>query len=135
MNDIVSSGGAGDTYAVTGSIWNHVDPWDPNSALGAQIGTDLIVSGNLLSNPSPGNGADLARVLTNPGQIGLMASVVGAYGDGINFTAGGSAANPLVDNVGVSITNFTFPDPIPEPSSAILAMIAAAMMGVVRRRR
>jgi hypothetical protein len=62
-----------------------------------------------------------------------MASVVGAYGDGINFTAGGSAANPLVDNVGVSITNFTFPDAIPEPSSAMLAMIATVMLGWFRR--
>jgi hypothetical protein len=121
---------SGDTWTETGSFWNHVDPWDPNSPLGTKI-ADLNFSGSL-SVPSASN-VDLARVLTNPGQIGLMASVTGPYGDGINVAQGGTAANPLVDNVGVSITNFTFPA-IPEPSSGILAMIAVTALGRYRRR-
>ena len=107
---------SGDTWTETGSFWTHVDPTDPNSALNTKI-TDLNFSGSL-STPSTST-ADLARVLTNPGEVGLMASVTGAYGDGVNTAGGGTAANPLVDNVGVSITNFDVPV-VPEPASLLL---------------
>ena len=118
---------SGDTWTETGSFWNHTDPTDPNSRLGTKI-TDLNVSGSL-SVPSSSN-VDLARVLTNPGEVGLMARVTGAFGDGID-TDGGTPANPLVDNVGVSITNF---DPgVPEPSA--MSLLALGGFALLRYRR
>ena len=115
---------SGDTWTQTGSFWNHTDPTDPNSPLGTKI-TDLNFVGSL---SNPGNSLDL----TTPGQIGLMAHVAEAFGDGINTAAGGTPANPLVDNVGVSITNFCF---IPEPATVVLLALSAFALPVRRRMR
>jgi hypothetical protein len=104
----------GDSFTVNGSFFNHSEPWNPNSALGIEIpGSALSFTGSL-SNPD----ASL-RLLTNPGEIGLMAYTPESFSDGVG--AGGSGANPLVDNVGVSITNFSGPDTqVPEPATMFL---------------
>jgi hypothetical protein len=122
----------GDSYTISGSFFNHVDPGDPNSLLGTQIGSTLMYSGSL---SNPGNALDL----TNPGEIGLMATTPENFSDGVAIN--GTAANPLVDNIGISFTNFSFPDDdvlvpgnnIPEP--ATLAVFGLGLMGMAAARR
>ncbi len=121
----------GDSYTVTGTYYRHSDPTDPDSDLilitTAAFDGSLEWSGSL---SNPGNALDL----TNPGQIGLMAWTPENFNDGI--AAGWTAADPHVDNIGVSITNFTFPGTvIPAPGAIILAMIGTGLVGWVRRRR
>ena len=89
----------GDAYTVNGYFYDHSDPTDPNSLLGGLI-TSLTKSGSL---SSPGNSLDL----TNPGEIGLMATTTESFGDGLG--TGGTGADPRTDNVGVSFTNFQIP--------------------------
>jgi hypothetical protein len=90
----------------------------------------LTYSGSL---SNPGNPLDL----TNPGQIGLMAYTPESFGDGLG--AGGTGADPRTDNLGVSITNFTFPgggNAVPEPATwAMMIMGFGGIGAVVRRRR
>ena len=116
----------GDAYSVTGQFYNHTDATDPNSALGALI-TSLTWAGSL---SNPGNAFDL----TNPGEIGLMAYTPESFSDGLG--AGGTGANPLTDNIGVSITNFTFPGlAVPEPSTWALMILGFGGIGAILRRR
>ncbi len=119
---------SGDTWTETGSFWTHTDPTDPNSPLATKI-TDLNGSGSL-SVPSA-SAVDGTRVLTNPGEVGLYAANYGGLGDGC-CGPGGTPANPLVDNVGVSITNFD-PGVIPEPTT--LSLLALGGMALLLRRR
>jgi hypothetical protein len=88
----------GDAWTVNGTFQNHVDPTNPNSGLVLGPITTLSFTGSL-ANSDP-----TALVLTNPGEIGLMAMA----NEGIS----------LPDNVGVSITNFTFPSGTPRDGSA-----------------
>jgi hypothetical protein len=115
----------GDTWTVNGSFFNHVDPENPNSALGSLI-ANLTFSGSV-SNP------DLASLhLTNPGEIGLMAYTPESFGD--LLAAGGTGANPGVDNMGVSLTNFSN-TPVPEPATMFLGGAGLLLLGYVARRR
>jgi hypothetical protein len=114
---------AGDAWTMNGSFFNHSDPTDPNSALGTLI-TNLDFSGSL-SDPDAS-----IRVLTNPGEVGLMAGTTAGYGDA---AVGGNGANPCVDNIGVSITNFQV---IPEPATiCLLGLGALSLIRSSRRRR
>jgi len=122
---------SGDTWTETGSFWNHSDPTNPNSALGTKI-TDLNLNGSL-SVPSSST-LDLSRVLTNPGEVGLMASNTGGLGDGVDTVHGGTGANPLVDNVGVSITNFGLTQNVAD-GGMTLALLGASLSGVELLRR
>jgi hypothetical protein len=67
---------SGSNVTVTGKLFQHATPSDPNSALGAQIGSTLTFSG-----PRPA-GVDAA------GEIGMAASAFGAMVDSsvANFT-------------------------------------------------
>ncbi|MEX0642813.1 MAG: PEP-CTERM sorting domain-containing protein [Pirellulales bacterium] len=114
----------GDAWTQTGSFWNHTDPTDPNSPLGTKI-TDLNFAGSL---SSPGNLLDL----TNPGEVGLMAHTGEGFGDGCGPAC--NPANPLVDNVGVSITNFD-PGIIPEPSTLVLVLFGSLAIALRRSPR
>ena len=117
---------SGDTWIVNGSFFNHSDPENPNSALGSLI-TSLNFSGSV-SDP------DLASLhLTNPGEIGLMAYTPESFNDGL--ANGGTGANPGVDNIGVSITNFNVPTPVPEPASIFCVGTGLILLGYAARRR
>jgi hypothetical protein len=126
---VMNLSATGDLWSITGSFYGHTDATDPNSALGALLGS-LTYSGSL---SNPGNPLDL----TNPGQIGLMAYTPESFGDGLG--AGGTGADPRTDNLGVSITNFTFPgggNAVPEPATwAMMIMGFGGIGAVVRRRR
>ena len=111
----------GDTWTVNGFFYNHQNTADPNSALAGLI-TSLTFSGSM-SDPDSS-----ARVLSSPGQVGIIAL--------------GNESISLPDNVGVSVTNFDLPGDFtvtattPEPGSLFLlgsGMLAAARYA--RRRR
>ena len=114
----------GDTWYIDGYFYSHLDPTDPNSALVVSPITSLTFSGSL---SSPGNLLDL----TNPGEIGLMAYTPENFNDGV--AGAGTPANPLVDNVGVSITNFTFPTSVPEPG--MLLLLGSGLLGLAGLKR
>ncbi len=115
----------GDSYTVNGFFYNHFDPTDPNSALGTLIG-QLNYTGSLTN---PGNAFDLF----NPGEIGLMAYTAEAFTDGLGN--GGTGANPLTDNIGVSFTNFAVPVTVPEPSTWTMIFFGLGMVGFAAHRR
>lgn len=104
----------GDAWTMNGTFQNHLVGTDPTSGLGSVI-TNLSYTGSL-SDPDTS-----PRVLTNPGEIGLMAM--------------GNEGISLPDNVGVSFTNLEI---VPEPSSIALVGIALGMgilTAVSRRKR
>jgi hypothetical protein len=115
----------GDSWTVNGYFYNHSDPTNPNSVLGSQI-TSLTFTGSL-SDPDAS-----ARVLTNPGEVGLMAMTPENFNDGV--AAGWTGADPHVDNVGVSITNFDIPNVVPVPGAALLGMLGLSCAGWRLRR-
>lgn len=107
----------GDAFTVVGRFYNHSTPADPTSGLGSLI-TTLTFTGLL----NPENIPVLAnRVLTNPGEIGLIAM--------------GNESISLPDNVGVSITNFDGGTPVPEPVTMFLGGTGLILLGYAARRR
>jgi hypothetical protein len=57
------------TPTVTGKVFKHSDPQDPNSGLGAQVGATLTY-------PTPTDPAALPDGVTSPGQNGILAQAV-----------------------------------------------------------
>ncbi len=115
----------GDAFTVNGFFYNHTNAWDPNSALGTMIGS--VTYSGLLSNP--GNALDLM----DPGEVGLMAYTAESFSDFLG--AGGSGANPLTDNMGVSFTNFTIPGSVPEPATWAMMLFGFGGVGIAMRRQ
>ena len=101
---------AGDAWNVTGTFQPHVIGTDPTSALGAVFPNSTLVFAGSLSDP-PG-----ALVLTNPGEVGVMAM--------------GNESISLSDNVGISVTNFQV---IPEP--ATIGLLGLGALSLLRRRK
>ncbi len=120
----------GASFLVKGSFQNHAVANDPNSPLTNLI-TALTFTGSL-SDPDLLAQTHNTLVLTNPGEIGLIAmgnqSITGA-GCPPPYTT------PCTDNVGVSITNFDEMSPVPEPGTVFLAGTALIMLGFMARRR
>jgi hypothetical protein len=110
----------GDTLTLTGLFYNHTNPEDPNSALGTLI-TTLMYSGSLS-----------ALNLNSFGEVGLMAFTTEPFGDFVG--AGGTGANPLVDNMGISLTNFSN-TPVPEPATMFLSGTGFVLLGYATRKR
>jgi hypothetical protein len=101
---------SGDTWTMNGSFQDHVVGTDPTSNLGSLI-TTLSFSGSLLDPDAS------ARILANPGEVGVMAMA----NEGIT----------IPDNVGVSITNFQV---TPEPATLSLLALGG-LAALIRRRR
>jgi hypothetical protein len=100
---------SGDTWNMNGTFQNHLIGTDPTSGLDGLI-TTISHTGSL-SDPDAS-----ARVLTNPGEVGVMAM--------------GNESISLPDNVGVSVTNFQV---TPEPMT--LSLLALGGIGMWLRRR
>jgi hypothetical protein len=66
--EVVKSAG---NFSVTGSVFRHATPTDPNSAIGTQVGTALTLGPTSLS----GSG------LADSGQVGIIASAISAIVD------------------------------------------------------
>src|SRR6266542_4543858 len=115
----------GDTWTVNGQFYSHTDPTDPNSALGP-----LITTRNVSGSVSDPDTASLHR--TNPGEVGLMAWTPEPFSD--NLAIGGTGADPGVNNIGVSITNFSN-TPVPEPATMFLGGLGLIAFGYAARRR
>jgi len=132
--DVTVSGGS---FLVNGSFNAHQTPTNPNSPLGRLI-TTLTFSG-FLSDPDLVATAHNSLVLTNPGEIGVIAMSNQVISDGgcpPPFTVNCN------DSVGVSITNFDFvtsgPEPVtavPEPSAVLLLGTGLIALGYAARRR
>jgi hypothetical protein len=75
---------AGTNFTVTGKVFGHTTPTDPNSALGAQIGTTLTYN------------SALSATLLSPYEIGLVArgdsAVVDTSVTNFSISGGGAAA-------------------------------------------
>lgn len=96
-------------------------PDEPEQWPGCHAIASLSFSGSL---SSPGNALDLR----NPGEIGLMAFTPESFSDGLGN--GVTGANPLVDNVGVSINNFSFPTAaVPEPATWAMIILGCGGPG------
>jgi hypothetical protein len=115
---------SGDTWNATGTFQAHTTPSDPGSALvGGPPLASLAFSGSL-SNPDAS-----ARVLTNPGEVGIMATVYEPLSDGGCPPDKFPNLTGCNDNVGVSVTNFQTPNgTVPEPSSVLL--LGAGLLGL-----
>jgi hypothetical protein len=100
---------SGDTWNMNGTFQNHLIGTDPTSGLDGLI-TTISYTGSLLDPDAS------ARVLTNPGEVGIMAM--------------GNEGITLPDNVGVSVTNFQV---TPEP--ATLALLGIGGIGMLLKRR
>jgi hypothetical protein len=144
----------GDNVTAVGTIKGHQTGTDPNSPLLATALVTLNFSGTL-SNPDFGTlpaPNQTTLTLTNPGEIGVMAMARTAItGAGCVLPAVGgtyipgnpAASDGCADNVGVSITNFSFPGgttrevtETPEPGTMVL--LGAGLLGVAaiaRRKR
>jgi hypothetical protein len=62
---VIMTVGPAPTYTVTGKVFTHVTPRDPNSPLDVQVGTTLTNSG-------------LPEGVTSSGEIGILGSAIGA---------------------------------------------------------
>ena len=133
----------GDTWNATGSFTKHVTGSDPTSALGALITT--LTFGGSLSDPD-----STARVLTNPGEVGIMALTTEGFTDGgcapSKFPTADDPHTRVTgcnDNVGVSVTNFSIVndltksdiDPVPEPASVLLMSTGLLGLGMFARKK
>ena len=91
-------------FTATGSVFRHVTPSDPTSALGTQVGTNLVYSNSLSS------------VLLNPYEVGLV-------GRGVSAEEGASVTNFTIDS---PVT----PTQVSEP--ATLLLLGSGLLGLAR---
>jgi len=103
----------GPNFTITGKVYGHTTDTDPNSALGAQVGSTLSYTALL----SSGN-------YSNPYEIGLVGRGIGAVEDTsvTNFDIEGGA---IVNNTDVTA--------VPEPGT--IALIGTGLVAVAARLR
>jgi hypothetical protein len=118
----------GDNWTAVGTLRPHTTPADPTTPLGAVINT--VNAAGTFSDPDAST-----RVLTNPGEVGIIATIGESLSDGGCPPSKFPNETGCNDNVGVTVTNFSIPASVPEPGTLLLLGTGLLGLAIAARRR